>query len=55
MDTNYLRELLDQRDELDAKIAAHVTGQKERKPQRCGNCLEEGHSSRTCSKPKKEP
>lgn len=52
MDTEKLRQLLDQRDKLDAEIRELVNGTKERKPQRCGTCNQEGHSSRTCSQKK---
>lgn len=52
MDTNRIRELLDQRDKLDDEIQKAVFGVSEKKPIRCGNCGEEGHSSRTCTKPK---
>jgi hypothetical protein len=48
MDTQRIRELLDQRDALDEEIKALVNGTKERKPQKCGTCQQEGHSSRTC-------
>lgn len=53
MDTNRMRELLDQRDAIDEEMKTLVTGTKERKPQVCGNCGLPGHSSRTCTQPKK--
>jgi hypothetical protein len=52
LDTNRVRELLDQRDEIDKELQALITGTKERKPQKCGNCGEEGHTARSCDKPK---
>jgi hypothetical protein len=55
MDTQKLRELLDQRDAIDAEITGIVTGgeKKTRAPQKCGHCGSEGHSARTC--PTKTP
>ena len=52
MDTDKLRQLLDQRDKLDDEIRELVNGDK-KKPQRCSKCGEEGHSIRTC--PQKSP
>ena len=53
MDTQRLRELLDQRDQLDEEIAravgSTVTTKKERKPLTCGICGSESHTARTCS------
>lgn len=51
INTQKIRELLDQRDAIDAQIAEMFTGTtKVRKEQRCGTCGETGHQSRTCSK-----
>ena len=52
MDSQKLRDLLDQRDAIDRQIVEVVGGKevKERKPQSCGKCGEQGHSARTCSK-----
>ena len=58
MDTQKLRELLDELDDLNGRIAQLVGGARieqfkaERKPQKCGTCGQEGHSARTC--PSKE-
>jgi hypothetical protein len=55
MDAQRIRELLDQRDELDRQIAAAAMPdgtsgalQKPRAPQKCGVCGNEGHTARTC-------
>jgi hypothetical protein len=48
MDTTKLRELLDQRDELDDQIRTLVGGPKERKPQHCKVCNSTEHTARNC-------
>lgn len=48
MDTTRIRELLKQRDELDEEIREAVGGTKERKPQKCSHCQQEGHTARNC-------
>lgn len=51
IDTNRARELLNRRDEIDAELAALFAGQQTqqtKKPIKCGNCQQEGHSARTC-------
>lgn len=51
MDTQKLRELLDQRDHIDNEIANMVTGngaKKERKPLTCSACGSDQHTARTC-------
>ena len=48
IDTARIRELLNRRDEIDTELAALFTGTKERKPQKCSRCQQEGHSARTC-------
>lgn len=53
-DTTRVRELLNKRDEIDAELAAIFTGTVARKQIKCGNCGEEGHTVRTCTKPKAE-
>lgn len=50
IDVNRVRDLLDKRDEIDQELTAIFGGTKERKPQRCSKCTEEGHSARTCPK-----
>lgn len=50
METDEIRKLLDKRDDLDAEIAALITGTKERKAIRCSKCGEENHTARTCKK-----
>lgn len=54
MDTNRIRQLLDQRDELDRELASAVNGAtnstSNRKPASCSKCGEEGHTARTCAK-----
>ena len=53
LDTNRVRDLLDQRDLIDSELQALFTGTKEKKTIRCGNCQQEGHTARTCGQPKK--
>lgn len=48
IDTHRIRELLNKRDEIDAELAVIFTGTKDRKPQKCSICQQEGHSARTC-------
>lgn len=48
MDTQRIRNLLDQRDAIDAELKEIIGGTKERKTQRCGTCGKEGHTTRTC-------
>lgn len=51
MDTQKLRELLDQRDALDREIFAAVSAPgaaKSRKTQTCSVCGSEEHTARTC-------
>lgn len=59
MDTAKLRKLLDDRDAIDAEIASTVNGdapaKRERAPQKCSKCGEEGHSARTCVNKEKQP
>lgn len=51
MDTQRIRELLDQRDAIDKELRELVHGEvKERKPVRCSSCGEEGHNARACPK-----
>jgi hypothetical protein len=54
LDTQKLRELCDQRDAIDAEIAAVVTGttKKDRKSLTCSKCGSPDHTARTC--PQKE-
>lgn len=48
IDTARIRDLLDKRDQIDAELAAAFVGTK--KPIKCGQCGEEGHTARTCAK-----
>lgn len=50
MDTQRLRELLDQRDALDDEIIKIVTGnpKRERKSLTCSACGSNDHTARTC-------
>jgi hypothetical protein len=50
IDTARARALLDKRDEIDAELASLFAGTSVKKPIKCGNCQQEGHSARTCSK-----
>lgn len=50
MDTAKIRELLDQRDNLDKELAAIVNGsKKERKPLTCSKCGSPDHTARNCT------
>lgn len=53
IDTARIRALLDKRDEIDLEIVAAL-GNAPKKPIKCGTCQQEGHSARTCTKPKVE-
>lgn len=52
MDTTRIRELLDQRDKIDAEIVAVITGSAKRAI-KCSLCQQEGHTARSC--PTKSP
>ncbi len=43
--TQRIRALLDKRDAIDAELANALIGKKIK----CGNCGEEGHTTRTCA------
>jgi hypothetical protein len=44
-----VKDLIARREGIDAELSAALcVTQKARKPQRCSNCNEEGHSARTC-------
>ena len=47
-DTARVRELLDQRDNIDRQLQELFSGSKGRAPQKCSHCQQEGHSVRTC-------
>ena len=51
IDVTKVRELLDRRDEIDQELQA-LFSSPQKKTIKCGNCGEEGHSARTCPKPK---
>lgn len=47
------KELIAQREDIDTELKAIFSGAEKsasRKPQKCGTCGEEGHSTRTCPK-----
>ncbi len=52
MDSNRIRALLDQRDELDRElltlVGGNTTSPSPRKPVACSVCNGEGHTARTC-------
>ena len=50
LDVQRVRELLNRRDDIDLELQALFTASKERRPQKCGKCGEEGHTARTCTK-----
>jgi hypothetical protein len=44
-----VKDLIGKREEIDAELSTMLgVTAKARKPQRCSNCNEEGHSARTC-------
>ena len=44
-----VKDLIAKREEIDTELSAILgVTVKVRKPQRCSNCNEEGHSARTC-------
>lgn len=44
-----VKDLIARREDIDAELSAALgVTSKARKPQRCSNCNEEGHSARTC-------
>ena len=47
MDTQRIRQLLDQRDAIDAELASCFTGNA-KKEITCGKCKAIGHTARTC-------
>jgi hypothetical protein len=54
IDIERAKELITQREEIDAELTALFTGEKKkRSPQRCGTCDKEGHTARNC--PNKRP
>ena len=46
IDTARIRQLLDKRDEIDAELAAVLSGVK--KQITCSKCKDAGHTARTC-------
>ena len=49
MDTQRIRQLIDQRDAIDAELKDLIGGgSRERKPQKCSICGDTFHSARTC-------
>jgi hypothetical protein len=54
IDIERAKELIAQREEIDAELAALFTGEKKkRSPQKCSTCDKEGHTARNC--PSKMP
>ena len=49
IDTTRIRDLLAKRDQIDVELAA-MFGGSQKKPIKCGQCGEEGHTARTCPK-----
>lgn len=49
MDVERIKQLLDEHQRIEAEIASLVSGVKrERAPQKCSVCSQEGHTARTC-------
>jgi len=51
MDTQRIRQLLDQRDAIDRELTQLITGNAapaNKKAVRCSSCGEEGHTARNC-------
>lgn len=45
----HVKDLIAKREEIDTELSTMLgVTPKVRKPQRCSNCNEEGHSARTC-------
>ena len=54
IDIDRAKELIAQREEIDAELAALFAGEKKkRSPQKCSSCDKEGHTARNC--PNKMP
>lgn len=53
---NRARELIAQRDKIDAELASlfNGTSTKEKRVVKCGTCGQEGHNSKTCSQKPQE-
>ena len=50
MDIQRAKELIAQRERIDAELVSIFSIGKERKPLSCSKCGEEGHTARTCQK-----
>ncbi|KJC49085.1 hypothetical protein UP09_07575 [Bradyrhizobium sp. LTSP885] len=49
IDIERAKELIAQREEIDAELAGLFTGEKKkRSPQKCSSCEKEGHTARNC-------
>lgn len=59
MDVQRMRQLLDQRDEIDRELSAIVNGGQmtttTKRPVRCSSCGGEGHTARACPQPPAPP
>jgi hypothetical protein len=54
IDIERAKDLIAQREEIDAELAGLFTGdKKKRSPQKCSSCDKEGHTARNC--PNKMP
>lgn len=42
------RDLIQKREELDEQLATLLSGELKKKPVKCSNCGETGHTARTC-------
>ena len=48
LDTTKIKELIEQRERIDEELRTLISGGKQRAPQKCSLCQQEGHSARTC-------
>ena len=49
IDIERAKELITQREEIDAELTALFTGEKKKRlPQKCSSCDKEGHTARNC-------
>ena len=44
------KELIQKREEIDEQLTALLCGELKKRPVKCSNCGETGHTARTCTK-----
>lgn len=55
MDTQRIRELLDNRDRIDRELSAAFGTTPEKKPVKCSTCGGENHTARSCPQKQSAP